>query len=179
MGTLCRRKPSTRRGACKMLGMTGTRNGKRPSTPPHVRVLARSIAGTNGCIIFTGATTPTGYGRVRVVDESGQKRTAQAHRVVYEAAVGPIPDGLVIDHLCRTRACVNHFHLEAVTQRENVLRGDSGGWRGGLAPRCQSGHEYTDENTYLRPGGGRQCQECKRRYSRGARARRLLGESRG
>jgi hypothetical protein len=93
---------------------------KRTRTPAHERVLARTIAAPGGCIIYTG--TGGRYGKVDSWDASGKKKPHLAHRVVYEALVGPIPDGLHIDHLCRVTRCVNHHHLEAVTQSENNRR---------------------------------------------------------
>lgn len=72
------------------------------------------------CHIWQGAKCPHGYGRVNI-----ENRTRQAHRVAYERGVGPIPEGLVIDHLCRVPSCVNPDHLEAVTHWENLRRGNS------------------------------------------------------
>lgn len=75
----------------------------------------------SGCWNFTGTVTPNGYGNVY-----GGHRGAspiKAHRYFYEHMVGEIPDGMVIDHLCRNTLCVNPEHLEPVTQSENVLRG--------------------------------------------------------
>ena len=76
-----------------------------------------------GCWIWTRSTNRNGYGRVvRRVD--GRCRTFLVHRLVYEAVVGTIPDGAVLDHLCRNRRCANPEHLEAVSVRTNTLRGD-------------------------------------------------------
>lgn len=75
------------------------------------------------CWLWLGARSKNGYGVLRIgraVDP-----IAYAHRVSYTLYFGTIPDGLVIDHLCRTRACVRPDHLEAVTQRENTIRGDA------------------------------------------------------
>lgn len=73
----------------------------------------------NGCWVWTGPTSPSGYAimRSRRLDEQ------RAHRISYRLHVGDIPDGMVVDHLCRHTSCVNPAHLEVVTQRENVRRG--------------------------------------------------------
>lgn len=77
----------------------------------------------SGCWIWAGYISAKGYGRMRT--QSGPQQTIGAHRVAYELLVGPIPEGLTIDHLCRNRGCVNPEHLEVVTQRENTRRGKS------------------------------------------------------
>lgn len=88
---------------------------------PIQRFVAKvDFNGRDGCWEWTGATDPTGYGRF-FVDGTMQ----YAHRWSYETFVGPIPAGLDIDHLCRVRRCVCPGHLEAVTRRENLLRGET------------------------------------------------------
>ena len=72
-----------------------------------------------GCWEWTAHHHLGGYGRLRLGG-----RMVMAHRFAYELWVGPIPDGLGLDHLCRNRGCVNPAHLEPVTHRTNVLRGD-------------------------------------------------------
>lgn len=85
----------------------------------------------------------------------------QAHRVLFEAFIGPIPDGLELDHLCRNPLCVNPHHVEPVTRAENMRR------RSEAQTHCKRGHEFTEANTYLR-GGRRTCRRCQvatvRRY---------------
>ena len=89
--------------------------------------------------------------------ETAHRATVQemAHRWAYEDKVGPIPEGLDIDHLCRVRACVNPGHLEPVTRAENIRRAAA------AKNACPAGHAYTEDNTYIRPGTvHRRCREC-------------------
>lgn len=81
--------------------------------------VAAKIAVQHGCWVWMGRINRDGYGHVRV-----GKKTALAHRAVFEMAAGPVARGLELDHLCRHRCCVNPLHMEAVTHRENVMRGD-------------------------------------------------------
>lgn len=105
-----------------------------------------------------GIDVGTGYGRFHWRGQPGW-----AHRVSYELHVGPIPDGLQIDHLCRNRACVNPAHLQPVPPRVNMLRSMAPSAITVRTNRCKRGHEFTPENTYLRPDNGhRQCRECIR-----------------
>ena len=85
-----------------------------------------------------------------------------AHRAYYERYVGPIPEGLVIDHLCRNRRCVNPTHLEPVTSAENNLRGLGPGAVNRRKKACHRGHAFTPENTYHPPSDPkhRMCRAC-------------------
>ena len=121
----------------------------------------------DGCWLWQGRIAPNGYGRF-----SHGGKDLYAHRVAYELAGGVIPSGLQIDHLCRVRHCVNPAHLEAVTQRENLLRGEGLTAQNARAGVCKHGHEFTPENTYYRPDRpGRICVKCSRRRKQEGRAR--------
>ena len=91
--------------------------GHMPNRPDLLRSLATKIAVDDGCWEWLGAKGRGGYGLVKV---NGRMRSA--HRVLYECFIGPIAEGLQIDHLCRNKSCVKPAHLEAVTPRENTLR---------------------------------------------------------
>jgi len=126
------------------------------------------------CLHWTGSISPEGYGRINRL---------YVHRVVYEECFGPIPAGKQIDHLCRVRDCFNPAHLEAVTHRENILRGVSASARNAQKTHCVHGHELSVENTYLRKDkDGRGCLRCRRRQSAESNAKiaeknRLRGRS--
>jgi len=109
------------------------------------------------CWEWTGAKIPGGYASLAVPGTS----QVGAHRVAYELCIGPIPGGLHLDHLCRNRGCVNPKHLEPVTSRENILRGQSPGALNARKTHCKQGHEFTAENTYVIQGG-RRCRACNR-----------------
>lgn len=119
---------------------------------PIQRILARSVAGPGGCVLWCGSKTRTGYGQIGVAG-----RLLSVHRVSYQAFHGPIPAGLEVDHICRVRHCVNPSHLQAITHAENLRRAI-------VKPHshCRKGHQFTRANTYLRPDGWRECKECKR-----------------
>lgn len=107
----------------------------------------------------------TGYGVVGLGRRSDG--TGLVHRVVYELLIGPIPQGLDLDHLCRNRACCNPAHLEPVTRKVNVSRGlRAKGWRDS-ATHCSRGHAYDYHD-------GRQwiCKECKRIHARAFQVRK-------
>ena len=107
-----------------------------------------------------------GYGQF-----NNQRTKYPAHRVAYELLVGPIPHGLVIDHLCRNRACVNPDHLQPVTIQTNTLRGVSRQAVHARRTHCPQGHPYDKVNTMLHPVASasrgvryeRNCRECRRR----------------
>jgi len=116
---------------------------------------------TDGCWQWVRRFNDGGYGIIVI----GGRRN-RAHRVFYEAAKGPVPSGLVLDHLCRNRGCVNPDHLEPVTNRVNILRGEAPSAKRARQTHCHRGHEFTTENTYDPGRGGRACRQCHRDYER-------------
>lgn len=118
-----------------------------------------------GCWEWTQAKTGAGYGEVR-----WEGAVRLVHRLVYELLVGPVPDGLELDHVkdrgCVSTLCCNPLHLEPVTHGENMRRS--------RRTHCRRGHELTPENSYIRPGKRwvRECRTCKRASNRAAVERR-------
>lgn len=116
----------------------------------------------SGCWEWQGKLR-NGYGLIGEKGPAKSKRKqVKAHRYSYEFFRSTIPEGLTIDHLCRNRKCVNPFHLQPVTRGENVLRGDTISARNKANTHCPHGHEYSQENTYIDPTGGRRCRICKK-----------------
>jgi len=96
-------------------------------------------------------------------------KTYAAHRLVWTLLVGPIPDGLVMDHLCKNTPCCNPDHLEPVTQAENIRRGATGKHqtRPNLdKTHCPHGHPYSGDNRRFNPSGSRRCRTCSNAEAR-------------
>lgn len=121
------------------------KNGSAPEHRPDLEA----------CWEWMAFRQPDGYGQLG----RGGKRGGfvLAHRFAYELLVGPIPEGLQIDHLCRNRSCVNPAHLEPVTLVENLRRGERA-----QQTHCKRGHPFDDANTYRSPNGHRHCRACRR-----------------
>lgn len=123
---------------------------------------------TETCWLWTGAIDAGGYGAFAApLETGGRARYILAHRYAHEFLKGPIPDGLTIDHLCRVRNCVNPDHLEAVTTRENTVRGISPPARNAVKTHCKHGHIFDEANTRT-SSGFRACRACEtvRRHKR-------------
>lgn len=114
------------------------------------------IDSVSGCWVWTDSLNSAGYGRIYFQPKG---KPVLAHRLAYELFVGPVLDCLVLDHICRVRACVNPQHLEPVTFTENVRRGDA------VKTQCPRGHPYDAENTGI-SNGGKRCLTCHRERQR-------------
>ena len=136
---------------------------RRQINPAEERFWAKvERRGADDCWTWTAGTSE-GYGQFGLSRRSGSIR---AHRFAYELLIGPVPDGLELDHLCRNRLCVNPAHLEPVSRRENILRGESPTAQHARQTHCKNGHPLSGDNLYLHPKGSRVCLTCKRAYER-------------
>lgn len=165
-------RPARGRGAfCEMHRQRLQRSGGLDAQPRVATVEERLLAYSDRsgeCWIWTGGKTGAGYGAVSLPGRS----KGFAHRLSYEATVGPIPDGAWIDHLCRTPACIRPEHLRAVPPGENTRAGLLGF---GLTGRCRAGlHDMSDEaNIYTYPDGRRRrCRPCRDARAQEGYARR-------
>jgi hypothetical protein len=114
---------------------------------------------TDFCWLWTGGC----YGKYRKYGSfyvGKGKRSIPAHRWSYQHLVGEIPEGYVIDHLCRNTLCVNPEHLEAITNRENILRGVSSTAMQARQTECKRGHDLSD--AHILSGGRRDCRQCRK-----------------
>lgn len=135
-------------------------------TPKEVERFWSKVEQTDSCWLWLASLSAEGrYGRFCI---RGKDR--RAHRVAYELLVGPIPEGMTIDHLCRVRHCVNPSHLEAVTMKVNVLRGNAFSATNARKTHCIHGHEFTPRNTSKKTNGGRRCLVCEANRARATRS---------
>ena len=117
----------------------------------------------SSCWLWTGSLNQKGYGNVRVGSrKDGSRRCAKAHRIVYEILIGPITPGLTLDHLCRIRHCVNPDHVDPVSHRVNILRGNGYTARNARKTHCSKGHPFFGDNLYSDSNGFRHCRTCWR-----------------
>jgi hypothetical protein len=135
--------------------------------PLKERILRKIVVDEDtGCWKWKGNVATNGYGTLGVGSRTDRSRkTEYAHRASYIAFVDQIPEGKELDHLCRNRDCVNPDHLDPVTRRENIMRGDGPkkfGLINSMKTHCLRGHLFDEVNTYYRPSGGRVCRECTR-----------------
>lgn len=126
------------------------------------RFLNKIVRSSSGCWNWIGCVHANGYGHVRF-----NGRVLMAHRVVFTLLVREIQSPLTLDHLCRNRKCVNPKHLEIVTLKENILRGNGAAAQNSRRNRCVLGHPFDSKNTwYAKNRIERVCRICAARRSR-------------
>lgn len=165
-------KTSHRRGWCRMHYKRWQKHGDPMMVlqirgDHEARFFSNVAEDASGCWIWTGRTS-RGYGDFSV----GEQLHIRAHRWAYELLVGPIPEGLTLDHLCRTPACVHPWHLDPTPIGVNVLRGNAPTAINARKTHCVHGHPFDEENTYREGDGYRRCRTCRREAGRRYRAKK-------
>lgn len=131
---------------------------RKPRPAAAERFAAKWVETPSGCHLWTASTASNGrYGSFSI-----GRQLVRAHRWAWEQEHGPVPNGFDLDHLCRKTLCVNPDHLELVTHRENVLRGQSFAAVNAAKTHCKRGHLFSPENVRRMSDGGRQCLACAR-----------------
>lgn len=155
-------RPHRARGWCSTHWLRWSKTGTTddPVIPTDDERFWARVQKTDTCWLWTGGRMGN-YGSA-TVDGS----TIRAHRYAYLTLVGPIPEGLVLDHLCRVTLCVNPAHLEPVTDRVNTRRGISQPADNARKTHCKQGHPFDVANTNVDPRGNRVCRACAREKSR-------------
>ena len=157
---ICPRVEKLRKGMCQMHYLRWKKYGDpNRGKPPTEWYFWNRVEITETCWLWTSHLTNAGYGNF----QSPYLNTRLAHRISYLWLIGPIPAGLELDHLCRSRRCVNPDHLEPVTHSVNTMRGQEARGRAVTQnPVCRKGHAYTEANTYWNPTkNARSCRKCR------------------
>lgn len=123
--------------------------------PVIERFLSKISISNSGCWEWNGYIQENGYGQTSI-----KSKGVYTHRFIYEYYHDSIHPDLTIDHLCRNRKCVNPLHLEQVSHKENIMRGDTLALKNSKKTHCKRGHEFTPKNTYVNPRGSRCCMIC-------------------
>ena len=149
---------------------------KRVDAPLRERLFGRLVPCPDPgceCLLWPGRVTPQGYGQIGV-----GRKVIRVHRAAWELVNGPVPPGLVLDHVkargCTHKHCANVAHLEPVTRRENTLRGDTLAAACARKTHCPQGHPYDDANTYRNPNGKRYCRTCGRQDTNQRRLKKRI-----
>jgi hypothetical protein len=159
------------KGGCLVGGLAST--ARQVVMPKFEERIGERVKVEGDCWIWQGAKAGIGYARCRVGD-----KYFYVHRLMYELLIGPIPKGLTLDHLCRRRDCVNPFHCEPVTMRENVLRGNGPAAVNARKTHCVRGHSLSGSNLYIfKPTGARSCKACDRERKRQKNSAKLKGNN--
>lgn len=151
---------------------------RRKKTDNLADVVASRITkdAVTGCWNWTWCASHDGYGLLSIGG-----RHYYAHRLSYELFVGPIPEGLTVDHKCHNTSCINPDHLRPATMRDNIVKfGKTNACAvNSRRTHCKHGHQFNRENTKIRPNGSRRCITCHRRrvdeYQRRKRGHQTQG----